>query len=153
MRTIIISVFVMAISFAACSQTQLSPQMPASAVAPALHGPDLVISSFWIDPKHPTSTDDICFRVIVTNSGSEDAPASTVSIKVGGEAPASAPRYAVPELRAGSAYQVIRWEKLDVAQRYRAIATADRNDVVDESNEDNNSKELDFIVSSAPMLQ
>jgi subtilase family serine protease len=113
-------------------------------VVPAIK--DLIVSSFTINPTAPTTADDITFTAIVKNRGNTVTNATTVSIKVGGESQAKAPRYAVPALAPGSFYIVRRTLKLSVAQNYMCTATADPDNTLAENNESNNQRIITFPV-------
>jgi PKD repeat protein len=107
---------------------------------------DLTISYFSINPELPTIADQITFTAVVTNQGNSASSASTVSIKVGRESQASAPRYDIPSLEPGDTYTVTRTQNLNVAQNYVANATADPDSNVDESDESNNQATVTFDV-------
>ncbi len=117
------------------------------AAAPPQGKPDLVVSSAVHSPASLAAGSEITFRVHVSNAGSVQAGASTLRFKVGGETfPPEAP---VPALAPGQVYQYERKITLNVAQNYRATATADALDQVSESDEANNVRALDFSVGPA----
>ena len=110
--------------------------------------PDLIISSFSINPASPTTADQITFTAVVKNQGNAASSASTVSIRVGGEYPPSAPRYNVPALAPGATHTVTRTLNLNVTQNYIAEATADPEESIIESNESNNQATVTFTVKT-----
>lgn len=106
--------------------------------------PDLRIEKLTHSPPEPTTKDRIIFTAVVKNIGLWPAGKSTLALKVGGETnPAT---YPVPSLGLGRTYTVQRRENLSVAQNYRNTATADFNNQVHESNENNNQKIDDYRV-------
>jgi hypothetical protein len=108
--------------------------------------PDLTVVSLTHSPEIPTTADTITFTAVVKNIGYRSAGRSTLGLKVGGET--SPATYSVPSLNPGERHTVQRRENLSVAQRYRNKATADLNDDVTESNENNNQKTDDYQVMS-----
>lgn len=106
--------------------------------------PDLIVHELTHSPESPTTKDKITFTAVVKNIGNEEAEASTLGLKVGGETyPAE---YTIPALKPGRTHSAEREMGLSVAQRYRNTATADLKDDVDERNERNNQKTEDYTV-------
>ena len=105
--------------------------------------PDLKIASLTHLPEMPTTEDTITFTATVKNTGSKTADPSTLGFKVGGGTPT---RHPVPALEAGESYDVERQGTLSTAQRYRNTATADFENDVSESNENNNQKIDEYTV-------
>ena len=113
------------------------------------HGADLVVDSLTHDPSDPTTLDPITITAVVKNMGDVPAGSSTLEINVQGEAtPAT---YSVPALDPLETYQVQREVNLSTADTYQVVATADLNNDVEESVENNNTKQ-DEIVVSEPLL-
>jgi len=113
------------------------------------HGPDLVVDSLTHDPSDPTTLDPITITAVVKNMGDVPAGSSTLEINVQGEAtPAT---YSVPALDPQETYQVQREVNLSTADTYQVVATADLNNDVAESIENNNTKQDEIIVSE-PLL-
>jgi subtilase family serine protease len=109
--------------------------------------PDLVISSLTHSPASPSTVDSMTFTAIISNQGGAAAGASTMTLAVGGEStPAS---YSIPQLSPGASFTITRQELLDVAQSYMNTATADSDDDVAESNENNNITTDTFTVTQA----
>ncbi len=109
---------------------------------------DLVIQSFSISPEYPTIDDTITFTAVVENTGTEDAGASTATLKVGGES--MPPEYEIPALDSGDTYTITREINLPIALTYLSRLSLDVNDDVDETDEINNEEELVFTVAQAP---
>lgn len=118
-----------------------------SLAAPAL--PDLIVESLTHSPASPTTADTITFTAVVKNIGSAIAGASTLDFKVGGET--FGQNFNIPSLEPGASHTVQRQEILTVAQNYQNTATADANNAVAESNEDNNVT-TDFYVVVAQTI-
>ena len=110
--------------------------------------PDLIIESLAHSPENPTTEDTITFTAVVKNVGDGKAGSSTLALKVGGETIAKT--YPVPALEPGETHTVQRQETLSVAQRYRNTATADLNNQIRESNENNNQNTNDYRVTEPP---
>jgi len=110
--------------------------------------PDLVVDSFAQSPAAPTTADLITFVMVIRNVGDAPAGPSTAAIDVGGE-PAPGQTYAVPALAPGATFQIQRQMVLDEAQGYLNFARADVNNAVSESNEENNERSLEFVVTDA----
>ncbi len=124
---------------------QPAPQPPPG---PPSGQADLVISSINISPGNPRAGEEITFRVMVRNKGNAQAAASILRFQVGGES--NPPESSVPALWPDEEYLHERKVSLDVAQNYRATATADGQSHVVESNEGNNVRTKDFTVQPAP---
>ena len=122
---------------------------PASqpAPGPSLGQADLVVSSINISPGNPSAGEEITFSVFVKNRGNAQAAASMLRFQVGGES--NPPETSVPALGPGEEYRHERKVTLNVAQNYRATATADGQGHVAESNEGNNVRSKDFSVQPA----
>ena len=112
-------------------------------------GPDLVVSSLTHAPEEPTSAEPITLTAVVTNIGDANAAASELSFKVGGET--FPPVYAIPALAPGASFTVERIVDSLIPQNYLNTATADVNNAVAESNEDNNVTTDSYTVTD-PLL-
>lgn len=110
---------------------------------------DLIITTLTHVPADPTITDTITLTVIVRNRGGITAGASTLEIDVDGEATPTT--YTVPSLSPSQTHQVQRQINLTMPGNYQVTATADLNDDVAESNENNNTA-IDNIQVTAPDL-
>jgi hypothetical protein len=119
--------------------------------------PDLIISNIEISPASPTVNELITFKVHVRNIGNARVSSSKLRFRVDGLS--STPINVIYEIRAlaaGEEYIQIRGNRLSVAQDYKLTATADYDEKVKESNENNNVKTKRFkVVSSvlAPTIQ
>jgi subtilase family serine protease len=114
-----------------------------------IEAPDLIITTLTHDPTNPTITDTITITTIVKNRGETTANPSTLEIDISGEA--TPPTYAVPSLAPEETFQVERQVNLTTPGTYQVTATADVNEEVAESNEDNNTA-TDTIQVKAPDL-
>src|SRR5262249_46449069 len=107
---------------------------------------NLAISSFTRSFANPTVADDIVFTAQVTNTGTFPVPASSMTLRVGGET--IPPAFPVPALAPGASFVVNRTVNLDVAQGYIAEAKADPTNAVPETNETDNSMLQTFVVTA-----
>ena len=105
--------------------------------------PNLVISSFTHSPSSPTSADLITFTAVVQNVGSAAAGASHASIDVGGEEVGMV--FDVPSLEPNATFVLTRQLALG-ARAYINNASADVNDEVAESDEEDNGAQDQFTV-------
>lgn len=111
--------------------------------------PDLVVDMLDHEPTNPTTIDTITIYAKVKNVGPDPATTSTLAIKVGDE---STPMtYTVPPLGPAAEYTVEREVLLSTPGSYIIEVTADYDDDVNESNEENNTKS-DTIDIVEPML-
>ncbi len=107
---------------------------------------NLIISNFTRSFTSPTVADNITFTAVVQNVGTSPAPASSMTVRVGGETfPPVSP---VPALNPGQTASVTRVVNLDVAQGFIAEATADVNHDVLETNESDNNSQMSFVVTA-----
>jgi len=109
---------------------------------------DLVVASLTHSPANPTITTPVTVTVVIQNIGNVTAEASTMSLYVSGWATQN---YSIPQLAAGASYSVPASVGLLSAATHVATATADVNNVVEESNEGNNVSSDSFLVSAAPL--
>jgi subtilase family serine protease len=109
--------------------------------------PDLVVSSLTHAPADPTNIDTITITAIVENIGDSEATTSTLEIDVNGDVIT----YEIPVLAPAQSFQIERWVIL-AAGTYPVTATADINDDVTESNEENNTAEDSITVRNLPDL-
>ena len=107
---------------------------------------NLTISSFTRSFADPTVADDIVFTAEVTNAGTFPVPASSMTLRVGGET--FPPAFPVPALNPGQSFVVNRTVNLDVAQGYIAEAKADPTNAVPETNDTDNSLQQTFVVTA-----
>jgi subtilase family serine protease len=121
-----------------------APQPPPE---PPLGQADLVVANINFSPGSPRAGEEITFWVKVRNRGNAPAAASMLRFQVGGES--NPPESFVPALGPGEEFLHERRVSLNVAQNYRATATADGQSHVAESNEDNNVRARDFSVQPA----
>jgi len=107
---------------------------------------DLIIQNIAMSPLNPSTSDVIKFKITVKNIGSSAANLSVLAIRVGGET--NPKLFNIPVLNPNATRTVIRAIRLNVAQNYRTTAYADYTNRVKECNERNNTKYLNFRVSS-----
>jgi len=111
--------------------------------------PDLVIDTLDHEPTNPTTIDTITIYAKVKNVGPDPATTTTLAIKVGDEA--SPMTYDVPPLGAAEEYTIEREVVLPDPGTYPIVATADYDDDVNESDENNNTMTEEVEVKE-PML-
>ncbi len=99
--------------------------------------PDLIIASLTHSPISPTTLDTITFTAVVINVGDAQAGPSTANFKVNGDA--FGQDFTIPSLAPGESFTIQRQELMEVAN-YLNTVTADSNNAVTESREDNNQK-------------
>jgi hypothetical protein len=117
-------------------QQQVTPKTFKITVA---YPPDLIVGSLTHAPEFPTTTDEITFTAVVKNQGQGSAGPSTLELLVGGETHGDpGTQFSVPALAPGAIHTFQRKKTLTVAQGYTNTATADLNNVLPESNENNN---------------
>ncbi|GAB2477422.1 CARDB domain-containing protein [Promicromonospora xylanilytica] len=107
-------------------------------------GPDLEVVSVSSDPANPAVGVDVAFTVTVRNRGNEQVPAGSVTRVVAGSTTLGGTTPAVP---AGETVTVTpdgTWTAVNGGST--VTATADATDVVDETNEDNNTGKLSVTV-------
>ncbi|MCH8807535.1 MAG: putative Ig domain-containing protein, partial [Planctomycetes bacterium] len=113
--------------------------------------PDLIVASLTHDPANPTTADTITFTATVENTGTDNAPASTLMFKIGGETTgAEETLFDVPALGPGESFAVQRQEQ-KTARNFINTATADYfdefvNEAVIETDETNNTTTDDYTV-------
>ncbi|HEY2996014.1 MAG TPA: carboxypeptidase regulatory-like domain-containing protein [Methylomirabilota bacterium] len=101
--------------------------------------PDLIVQSLTHSPVNPTTVDNITFTAVVQNIGLGPAGPSTLEFRIGGETPGTPQvRFAVPALPPGATFTVVR-QAILTAQAYLNHAIADVDNVVAESDEQNNT--------------
>jgi len=111
------------------------------------HPPDLIVESLTHTPEFPNTTDEITFTAVVKNQGPGSAGPSTLEFLIEGETPGTqGVQFSVPALAPDVTFTVQRQKTLDVAQPYQNTATADVDDEVIESNENNNITVESYIV-------
>lgn len=99
-------------------------------------GPDLIVETLTHDPTAPTTWDEITITAIVKNVGNAAAGASSLAIRAGGETiPAT---YPIPALDPGETFEVEREVNFPTPLTYQITATADVDEEVEESDEENN---------------
>lgn len=109
--------------------------------------PDLIISEISITPATPVTTDKILIKVTCKNVGNGASKQSQVEFKIGGE---SNPKiFDIASLNPGEITVLQREITLSTPQHYRVTAIADYKSVVTESNEQNNTKYIEFDVEQA----
>jgi len=112
--------------------------------------PDLIVESLTHSPEEPITTDTITFTAAVKNIGTGQAGASTLMFKFGEETAGSTQtRFVVPALTSGSSHTVIRQATL-TAGSYMNTAQADFDNIVVESNENNNVTTDSYTVIAPP---
>jgi len=117
--------------------------------APAADLPDLFVDLLTHSPASPAAGQLITFTAVVKNSGTVNAPPSTLMFKIGGETPGLAQTlFAIPALAPGQVFQVQRTATLP-AKNYINTAIPDYFGVVVESSEANNTKRDTYTVGPA----
>jgi subtilase family serine protease len=106
--------------------------------------PDLIISSITYSPPLPHPSDWITFTVVVKNIGNAPSLASTARVTLDGK---DETLHDIPALSPGETYQFQRIDKNVAFGKHTCTAYADWNNVVDESNEDNNEKTIIVYVA------
>ena len=106
--------------------------------------PDLTITDMNITPANPKKGQKVIFTAKVLNKGVVDAPWHQASIRVGGET--SSPPISVQALSPNASKQIARQLTINRPGRFRVTFIADASGAVTESNENNNSKYMDFVV-------
>jgi len=112
---------------------------------PSTNKPDLIIEEITMSPTNPAINENITFTVVVKNIGQNDSESCKISIAAGGES--DPPEYNIPGLNTGETHTITRTESHSIAQNYRTTAEADIYDAVDEENENNNSKYINYTVT------
>jgi subtilase family serine protease len=108
---------------------------------------DLVVEVLTWVPLNPIETDTITITAGVKNIGPAVAAASTLQLEVGTET--SPPTYAIPALDPGATHEIQRQVVLTPGT-YQITATADVNDVINESSETNNVTIENITVAAIP---
>ena len=121
--------------------------------------PDLVVDELKISPSHPTTVDRINGVAVVKNwSLWRAASSSHAEIKIRKRNPLPPPfllvlysqQFDVPSLEGFISHQLTFSKKLENPGKYTATAKADASHRVPESNEENNSKTIEFFVLEIP---
>jgi hypothetical protein len=112
----------------------------------AASGADLVVESLTHSPQDPVVDERITFTAVVKNAARRRAGPSVLSFRVGGETPPGR-TFSIPALDPGETHSVSRQEILGVGQNYRNTVVVDLDNQVPESNEANNEKTDDYLVS------
>ncbi|MBP7867506.1 MAG: hypothetical protein KA419_16355 [Acidobacteria bacterium] len=105
--------------------------------------PDLVVDAFTMSPTSPTTATEITFTGVVKNAGNAPAPPSKAQISF------TPTLYSVPQLAPGAKHTIVYKIKLNKAQNYGPTFTVDKERTVNEGNETNNEKRLNFTVVQA----
>ena len=150
LQKIVVALLFAVLVVGGCDNNPAGPDavpIPEPAPQPSPGQADLVISNINLSPGSPRVGEEITFWVFVKNNGNAQAAASMLRFQVGGES--NPPETSVPALGPGEEYRHERKLTLDVAQNYRATATADGRSHVAESNEGNNVRTKDFSVQPA----
>ncbi len=108
--------------------------------------PDLVVSKINYSPGSPKENEEITIWVFVKNIGHNRADLSGLRLQVGGESASIAPVAQVPDLNPGKEWRYERKVTLNRAGNYRITATADAQNALTESNENNNRMTKDIRV-------
>jgi hypothetical protein len=114
-----------------------------TSIAPA----DLVITSLAHSPAQPAYNEIVTFRAEVSNLGGVTAPASSFEFRVSGDSGQDIFLVPMLELAGGESVLVeFTTEQGLAVQSYNLTATADIGNAVVESNEENNSALITFVV-------
>lgn len=108
--------------------------------------PDLVVSKINYSPGKPIAGSEITLWVFIRNSGRGQAPASAVTVRVGGET--HPPLVQVPALNPGQEWRYTRKFTPTKATSYIVKATADAQNQVAETRENNNIGTATIAVQS-----
>jgi hypothetical protein len=111
---------------------------------------DLIITNVQISPANPEPGDIVHFRALVTNNGSEPAPASKGGVRVGGET--NPVLYNMPSIPVKKSIKLIRNLRMDQEGKFIVKFIADAKNDVRESNEKNNLAQKTFTVAVAPFV-
>ena len=106
--------------------------------------PDLTIIDMSITPANPKKGQTAIFTAKVFNKGLVDSPWHQAAIRVGGDT--YSPPISVHVLAPNASKQIARQVTINRPGRFRVTFIADASGGVTESNENNNSKYLDFMV-------
>jgi hypothetical protein len=129
------------------SPTSTPTPTPATTPAPVLK-PDLVIQDMTWSPKNPDMGYDVTFTVTVTNIGKSNSLPSYIAYYIDDKFGDS---ISVSTINSGATGKVsFRWKAELGSHTIKAIA--DLNDSVTESDETNNTKEIDFSATVASDL-
>jgi subtilase family serine protease len=110
-------------------------------------GPDLIVDSLTHLPLDPLSLDSVTVIAVVKNVGDAAASSSTLEIDVEGDIVT----YEIPGLDPMESHEVPRILGILSIKTYNVVATADVNDDLEESLEDNNTAADSFTVVQAPL--
>jgi CARDB protein len=110
---------------------------------------DLVARSLTasIDSPVPTNA-EVTLAVVIENVGAGPAPASTVAFQAGG----NILNYPVPALAPGQSLTLTRINTFSIIQNYLVTVTADSQNELRETSEDNNRAELPLLSATPPDL-
>jgi hypothetical protein len=113
--------------------------------APVLK-PDLIIQDITWSPQKPSMGDDVTLTIIITNLGKAKTASSYVAYYIDGNFKDS---ISANSIDSGATAKVSFQWKAELGT-HRIKAVADFNNVIDESDETNNAKEIDFPGALAP---
>jgi subtilase family serine protease len=107
--------------------------------------PDLTVTELSWTPQSPTTADTVTFTAKIKNIGNGSSSASKALFRVGGGAGVT---MNVPALSAGEEFLLTRSLKLSNPFSYVVEVTADSQNSIDETNENNNIKRSDLRVTA-----
>jgi len=107
--------------------------------------PDLTITAMSITPTIPKKGQKVLFKARVLNKGVVSAPWHQAAIRVGGET--HPPPISVHELAPNASWEIKRQIVLGHAGKFVVAFIADASKGVAESNENNNIKYMNFMVT------
>ena len=110
--------------------------------------PDLVVSRINFSPASPWQNEQITIWVFVKNKGQGKAAASGLRVQAGGESLSVAPVAQVPALDPGREWRYERKVTFGKAGNYRITATADAQNALTETKENNNQSFKNIKVKS-----
>jgi hypothetical protein len=108
--------------------------------------PDLVIQSIIVAPPEPGINQQFEVRATIKNQGNVGCPRPDVLFKIGGESNPPLRHGYLDNLIPGATDVVARTAVIGRTGYYRVTLTIDPNNVISESNDGNNIKELTFRV-------
>jgi uncharacterized repeat protein (TIGR01451 family) len=111
-------------------------------------GPDLTITAIMLSPELPKTGETVTISIIVENQGTDSADSSRLTGTLDGEEVLSV--WLAPLTSGASITETFTWQA-EVGD-HCFIAFADANDVVDESDETNNSAIIHFSTLAADLI-
>ena len=121
-------------------------QLPDTFISVKKDTPDLTIESMTTDGNQHAGG-RLNHRIVIKNIGRGISPPTTLQLRLGGESPNNAHVFQIPILFAKQTY-LIETQNAFPAGRFRATATIDPNDEIDEDDETNNQRLTNFDIAT-----